>query len=155
MNWFRTILDGVAMSAVFNGVVAVFWLLKPHSFIVMFPKSLQKKARPVTRNERWHTILMYATLYPAVLVWMILSAYQADINGFWPLFWTAYVEMMDYLLLKKTGSRLHADGVKDDPFYEPKNELMKLGLPEHLILWPVLFCPAVGFIAAGIGMLIR
>ena len=155
MNWFRTILDGVAMSAVFNGVVAVFWLLKPHSFIVMFPKSLQKKARPVTRDERRHTILMYTTLYPAVLVWMILSAYQADINGFWPLFWTAYVEMMDYLLLKKTGSRLHADGVKDDPFYEPKNELMKLGLPEHLILWPVLFCPAVGFIAAGIGMLIR
>ena len=60
-----------------------------------------------------------------------------------------------YLLLKKTGSRLHADGVKDDPFYEPKNELVKLGLPEHLILWPVLFCPAVGFIAAGIGTLIR
>jgi len=77
------------MSAVFNGVVAVFWLLKPHSFIVMFPKSLQKKARPVTRDERRHTILMYATLYPAVLVWMILSAYQADINGFWPMFWTA------------------------------------------------------------------
>ena len=165
MNWFRTILDGVAMSAVFNGVVAVFWLLKPHSFIVMFPKSLQKKARPVTRDERRHTILMYATLYPAVLVWMILSAYQADINGFWPLFLTAYVEMMlislgdliflDYLLLKKTGSRLHADGTKNDPFYEPKNELVKLGLPEHLIQWPVLFCPAVGFIAAGIGMLIR
>ena len=56
------------MSAVFNGVVAVFWLLKPHSFIVMFPKSLQKKARPVTSDERRHTILMYATLYPAVLV---------------------------------------------------------------------------------------
>ena len=165
MNWFRTILDGVAMSAVFNGVVAVFWLLKPHSFIVMFPKSLQKKARPVTRDERRHTILMYATLYPSILVWMILSAYQADINGFWPLFWTAYVEMMlislgdliflDYLLLKRTGSRLHADGVKDDPFYEPKNELVKLGLPEHLILGPVLFCPAVGFITAGIGTLIR
>ena len=165
MNWFRTILDGVAMSAVFNGVVAVFWLLKPHSFIVMFPKSLQKKARPVTRDERRHMILMYTTLYPAVLVWMILSAYQADINGFWPLFWTAYVEMMlislgdliflDYLLLKRTGSRLHADGAKNDPFCEPKNELMKLGFPEHLILWPFLFCPAVGFIAAGIGMLIR
>ena len=165
MNWFRTILDGVAMSAVFNSYVAVFWLLKPHSFITMFPKDLQKKARPVTKEERRHTILMYATLYPSILVWMILSAYQADINGFWPMFWTAYVEMMlislgdlfflDYLLLKKTGSRLHADGVKDDPFYEPKNELMKLGLPEHLILWPVLFCPAVGFIAAGIGMLIR
>lgn len=69
MNWFRTIIDGVAMSAVFNSYVAV-------------------------------------------------SACQADINGFWPMFWTVYVEMM-------------------------------------LILWPVLFCPAVGFIAAGIGMLIR
>ena len=62
MNWFRTILDGVAMSAVFNSYVAVFWLLKPHSFIVMFPKSLREKARPVTKEERRHTILMYATL---------------------------------------------------------------------------------------------
>ena len=35
------------------------------------------------------------------------------------------------------------DGAKDDPFYEPKNELMKLGLPEHLILWPVLPCRRV------------
>ena len=164
MNWFRTILDGVAMSAVFNSVVAVFWLLKPHSFIVMFPKDLQKKARPVTREERRHTLLMYFTLYPSILVWMILSTYQAGITDFWSMFWTAYVEMLlisfgdlfflDYLLLKKTGSYLHADGVKEDPFYEPKNELMRLGFPEHLILWPVLFCPAVGFIAAGIGRLI-
>jgi len=51
VNWFRTILDGVAMSAVFNSYVAVFWLLKPHSFITMFPKDLQKKARPVTKVE--------------------------------------------------------------------------------------------------------
>ena len=25
---------------------------------------------------------------------MILSAYQAGINGFWPMFWIAYIEMM-------------------------------------------------------------
>jgi len=73
MNWFRTILDGVAMSAVFNSYVAVFWLLKPHSFITMFPKDLQKRVRPVTKEERRHTILMYVTLYPAVLAWMILD----------------------------------------------------------------------------------
>ncbi len=163
MNWFRTILDGLAMSALFNSYVAVFWLLKPHSFITMFPRSLQKKARPVNREERWHTLLMYGTLYPAVLIWMVLSAYQAGISGFWTLFWTAYVEMMlislgdliflDYLLLRKTGKRLHAEGVEDDPFYEPKNELMKLGLPEHLLLWPSVVCPLVGLIAAGIGTL--
>ena len=94
MNWFRTILDGVAMSAVFSSYVAVFWLLKPYSFITMFPKDLQKRVRPVTKEERRHTILRYVTLYPAVLAWMILSAYQAGINGFWPMFWTAYVEMM-------------------------------------------------------------
>ena len=165
MTWVRTILDGAAMNAVFNSYVAVFWLLKPHSFIVMFPKSLRKKARPITRDERRHTLLMYLTLYPAVIVWMILSAWQAGIDGFWPMFRTAYAEMMlislgdlfflDYLLLKKTGDRLHAEGVRNDPFYEPKNELLKLGLPEHLILWPVLYCPVVGFIAAGIGMLLR
>ena len=62
MNWFRTILDGVAMSAVFNSYVAVFWLPKPHSFITMFPKDLQKRVRPVTKEERRHTILMYVTL---------------------------------------------------------------------------------------------
>ena len=165
MNWFRTILDGVAMSAAFNGCVAAFWLVKPHSFIVMFPKTLQKKARPVTKDERKHTLVMYATVYPAVILWMILSAYQAGIHGFWPLFWTAYVEMMlislgdlfflDYLLLKKAGKRLRAEGVEDDPFYEPKNELMKLGFPEHLLLWPLLICPVVGLLTAGIGMAIR
>ena len=164
MNWFRTILDGLAMSAAFNCYVAVFWLLKPHSFITMFPKSLRKKARPITRAERRHTLLMYFTLYPAVLVWMILSSYQAGVRGFWSLFWTAYAEMMlislgdlfflDYLLLKKTGKRLHAEGVEDDPFYEPKIELKKLGFPEHLLLWPAVYCPLVGLIAAGIGMLI-
>ena len=53
------------MSAVFNSYVAVFRLLKPHSFIIMFPKDLQKKAGPVTKEERRHTILMYATLYCA------------------------------------------------------------------------------------------
>ena len=73
MDWFRTILDGVAMSAVFNSYVAVFWLLKPHSFITMFPKDLQKRVRPVTKEERRHTILMYVTLYPAVPAWMILT----------------------------------------------------------------------------------
>lgn len=125
MNWVRTILDGLAMSAVFNCYVAVFWLLKPHSFITMFPKRLQKKARPVTRDERRHTLLMYFTLYPSVLAWMILSACQAGIRGFWSLFWTAYVEMMlislgdlfflDYLLLRKTGKRLHARGWRTTP----------------------------------------
>ena len=143
MNWYRTILDGAAMSAVFNSCVTVFWLLKPHSFIVMFPKSLRKKARPVTREERRHTLLMYFTIYPAVLVWMILSAREAGIGGFRPMFWTAYLEMMiislsdlfflDYLLLKITGDRLHADGVRNDPFYEPKNELLRLGEKYPLI----------------------
>ena len=91
MNWFRTILDGVAMSAVFNSYVAVFWLLKPHSFIGMFPKELQKKARARTAEEKRHTLIMICTLYPALLVWIILSTWQAGIVGFWNMFWTAYV----------------------------------------------------------------
>jgi nitrate reductase NapE component len=153
------------MSAAFNSYVAVFWLLKPHAFIGMFPKALQKKARSRTREEKRHTLILYATLYPALFVWMVLSTWQAGVTGFWNLFWMAYAEMLlvslgdliflDYLLLKKTGTRLHADGVKGDPFYEPKNELIKLGLPEHLILWPLVFCPVVGAMGAGVGMLLR
>ena len=89
MNWLRIILDGVAMSAVFNSCVAVFWLLKPHSFITMFPKALQKKARPVTRDERRHTLLMYLILYPSVIIWMILSTYQ-DVITLQKLLYSVY-----------------------------------------------------------------
>jgi hypothetical protein len=63
MNWLRTILDGIAMSAVFNSYVAVFWLMKPHSFIGMFPKKLQEKARCRTKEEKRHTFIMCCTLY--------------------------------------------------------------------------------------------
>lgn len=94
MNWFRIILDGIAMSAAFNCIVAVFWFIMPHSFIKMFPKELQKKARPVTKKERRHTIIMYLTVYPTLLIWGVLSAWEAGINGFWNLFWTTYIEMM-------------------------------------------------------------
>ncbi|ORX78211.1 hypothetical protein BCR32DRAFT_282486 [Anaeromyces robustus] len=165
MNWFRIILDGIAMSAIFNFGVAAFYIYMPHSFITMFPKKLRDKARPVTREEHKHVIIMCITIYPALILWGVLSSLEANIHGFWNLFWKSYIEMMfmsigdlvflDYMLLKKTGTRLHADGVKGDPFYKPKNELLQLGIPEHLVVWPLVFCPLVGFISAGLGLLIR
>lgn len=165
MNWFRIILDGIAMSIMFNCAVATFWLFKPHPFVEIFPKEIQEKARPVTKKERRHTIIMCLTVYPTLVIWGVLSAWQADITGFWNLFWTAYIEMMfvsigdllflDWLLLKITGTRLHAEGTEGDPFYEPKNELLKLGIPEHLGLWPILVCPFVGLVSAGLGQLLR
>ena len=65
--------------------------------------------------------------------------------------------MKDYEALSKK----HFDGQaaeydqRDTYYYSQKNELMKLGLPEHLLLWPAVFCPLVGVLAAGIGTLIR
>ena len=46
MNWSRTILDGIAMSALFNAVVLVGFTLWPQEYSVMFPKEIKETAAP-------------------------------------------------------------------------------------------------------------
>ena len=46
MSWPRIILDGIAMSAVFNAVVLVGFTLWPQEYSVMFPKKIKDAAAP-------------------------------------------------------------------------------------------------------------
>jgi len=126
-----------------------------------------------TGRENFRRFIMIAKLIIEVLImWILYAIYMAIlVHGKGPVggifFYPTAMQdrvvelglgdlfFLDYLLLKVTGTKLHADGVKGDPFYEPKNELLKLGLPEHLILWPAVFCPVVGAISAGVGVLLR
>ena len=51
MNWPRIILDGIAMSAVFNAIVLVGFTLWPQEYSVMFPKEIKDAAAPYVNKK--------------------------------------------------------------------------------------------------------
>lgn len=164
MNWLRIVLDGLAMALVFNAVVGMFWFLMPHAYARMLPKEIKEAAGPQTKTEIAHLAAVLYPLYIGVIAWMVASAYSAGVTGFWNLFWTGYCEMMfvnlgDFLILdcwlraavKDKGLIAGAEHCKA---WEWK-EWRKQAVPEHFVLGPLVFCPVVGLICAGIGTLIR
>ena len=52
------------------------------------------------------------------------------------------------------GSSLVIKGTEGHPMYQRKNWLLKLGIPEHWIAWPLAVCPIGGVILAGLVTLI-
>lgn len=163
MNWLRIVLDGVAMAVVFNAVVGVFWFIVPHAYARMLPKEIKRAAAPYTKKELVQLALVIYPLFLGVIVWMILSAYSVHTQGFWNLFWTAYIEMLfvnfgDFLFLdcflvsivRKNG---RLSGTENCKAWETR-EYMKTAAPEHFIVWPIIICPAVSFICAGLGLLL-
>ena len=44
MNWPRIILDGLAMSTLFNAVAGLGFLLVPQAYSTMFPKEIKEAA---------------------------------------------------------------------------------------------------------------
>ena len=164
MIWSRAILDGLALCAVFNLTVALLWLIIPNAFSRMLPPEIRKAAPP---REKREVIKLAAVLYPLYIVifaYMAGSARQAGVSGFWNLFRMGYIEMLfvnfgdliglDYLFRKKFLNRIMIKGTEHCRAWETKEWMLKLGLPEHLILWPLIVCPLAGLICAGIGALI-
>ncbi|MBR1820852.1 MAG: hypothetical protein IJ769_04440 [Clostridia bacterium] len=163
MNWPRTILDGIAMSLFFNALVGLGFLLVPQAYSVMFPKEIKEAAAPYVDRKDVRT--MHWILYPMYLVMFAywgFSAHFAGVRGFWPLFWTGYVEMTfvslsDFLILdcwlpKKVKHMIK--GAEHCRAWERKEWLMKLAIPEHGLGWTLVACPLVGLIVAGIGALL-
>lgn len=87
----------------------------------------QKSTTP--KRIKREVLVLACVLYPlyiGLIAYAIISAYQAGASGFWKLFWMGYTEMFFVNLGKFFG-----------------------------LDWPLLICPLVGFICAGIGMLLR
>lgn len=160
MNWLRIVLDGIAMALVFNAVVGMFWFIMPHAYSRMFPKEIKQAVPPCTKKELCGLALVLYPLYIGIIAWMIASAHCAGITGFWPLFWTAYVEMLfvnfgDFFILDcwlraVAKERDMLPGTKNCKAWQFK-EWMKSAVPEHFIAWPIVLCPLVGAVCAGIG----
>ena len=165
MNWGRILLDGIAMSAVFNFGVAAFWMYEPKAFTTMYPKQIQKISPPIDRRCRRIELTMLAAMYPTLLLYGVCSAWNAGMEGFWNLFWASYIQMflinlgdffgLDWFLREKMGARLQLPGTEGNELYSHNNWMKMLAIPEHFIAWPLLICPMVALISAGLGMLVR
>ena len=163
MNWPRIILDGLAMSTLFNAVAGLGFLLVPQAYSTMFPKEIKEAASPYVRKEDVRTMkLILYPLYLVLFVWWAFSARFAGISGFWNLFWTGYVEMtmvsvtdfilLDCWLLQKIRHRIK--GAEHCRAWERREWLLRLAVPEHGLLWTFIVCPVAGLFVAGINLLL-
>lgn len=164
MKWMRIVLDGLAMSLFFNFSVGMFSFVWPQAYSTMFPKEIKEAAAPyVVKKDVRKMYIVLLAIYLFVFIYFGISSRNAGINGFWNLFWTGYAEMLfvnfgDLLILdcllravakKKRGL---IKGAEDCKAWQLR-EWMKAALPEHLVIWPLTFCPLAGLIVAGIGCL--
>lgn len=165
MNWCRTILDGAIMAAYFNLFAIIIVLADPRIMMCSYPKSIQKAApHPQTRHERklYHIWMYFGMLFP-LLVYGALSAANSGTEGFWNLFYMAYIEwliisftdffLLDIFLLQKMGRRMQIPGTYGNPDYRLGNWLKKLAIPEHFLGWPFVAAPLLSAAQAGMGML--
>lgn len=165
MIWSRTILDGIVMCVIFNVTAALLWMIVPNAFSKMLPMEIRRAAPKRTKRE---IMILASVLYPlwlGILAYSVLSSYQAGITGFWNLFWTAYIEMffvnigdffgLDWFFREKFKDRTMIPGTEHCEAWNTKKWMLSLAIPEHWLLWPFVVCPIMGFICAGIGMLIR
>ena len=163
MNWPRIILDGLAMSALFNAVVLVGFNLWPQEYSVMFPKEIKEAAAPyVNQKDVKKMKLFLYGLYLVLFLYWAVSTHLAGTEGFWPLFWTGYVEMTfvsvsDFLILDcwlpgKIRERIK--GADHCKAWERKEWLKKLAIPEQALGWTFLVCPIAGLLVAGIASLL-
>ena len=163
MNWTRMILDGLTMSLFFNLVVVLGFLVTPMGYSVMFPKEIREAAaRYVSKQDLRKMHLIVYPLYPAMFLFWGISAGLAGITGFRMLFWTGYLEMtfvsitdfivLDCILPGKVRHMIR--GAEHCRAWERKEWLLKLAIPEHGLIWPLVMCPIAGLAVAGIGSLL-
>lgn len=165
MIWPRTILDGVVMCVIFNVTVELLLVLSPNSFSQMLPAEIRKAAPKRTRREIRVLACVLYPMYIGLIAYAILSAYLAGASGFWNLFWMGYIEMffvnlgdffgLDWWFRVKFKDRIMIPGTERCRAWNTKEWMLTLAIPEHWLGWPLVVCPLVGFICAGVGTLIR
>ncbi len=164
MNWSRTILDGIVMCVIFNGLVGLFFYVFPQAYSRMFPKGIKQAAAPYVNMKDVKVLrCVLIVIYLLMFLYMAVSAHLTGVSGFKALFWTGYIEMMfvnagDFFFLDVLARIYVMDkdfikGAEGHPDWKWSG-WWKLAVPEHGLAWPLLFCPLTGVIVAGIGALL-
>lgn len=52
---------------------------------------------------------------------------------------------------EQMGSRLELPGTEGCELYNRRNWMLKLGIPEHFVMWPLLVCPMLSLLCAWAG----
>lgn len=164
MNWSRTILDGIVMCVIFNGLVGLFFYVFPQAYSRMFPNGIKQAAAPYVNMKDVKVLrCVLIVIYLLMFLYMAVSAHLAGVSGFRNLFWTGYTEMMfvnagDFFFLDVLARIYVMDkgfikGAEGHPDWKWSG-WRKLAVPEHGLAWPLLFCPLAGVIVAGLGALL-
>ena len=165
MNWARTFLDGLAMAACFNLFAALVALYNPRLMFACYPAAIVKDApEPPTRAEsRFYWLWSgFGALLP-LLLYGAVSALEGGTTGFWRLFLTGYVQWMlvnvcdlvfldVWLMQKKAKSRFVIPGTEGHPGYSFRAWMTRYALPEHLLQCPLILCPLMAALQAGLGL---
>ena len=164
MDWSNILLNGAVMALYFNLFALVVLILNPRYMMSYYPKDILKSAQPQTAKER----SVYKKCRSAMLIIPIF--YGAGCNassgciGFWQLFFAAYIQwiavslsdfiIQDIFLQQKFRRRIILSGTQGHIGYKSGQWLVKLALPRHFIVWPLLTAPSISILQAFISLLL-
>lgn len=160
MDVVQAVLDGIAMAAIFNGIVAVFLILNPRFFFDSYPKAIQKAAsKEMTKREKMINVLLTIIIVGICFVYGTVSILHTRIQGFRSVFWTGYIQwsivnlgdffLLDCLLVQgKYKNRIIIPGTEGHRDYEFKNWMKHLAIMEHFVVVPFLIIPGISAVQA-------
>ena len=160
MDPIQAILDGIAIAAIFNGLVAVFVLINPRYFFDSYPKAIQKAApEQMTKKEKKINVILTIVIVGICLIYSIVSLLHTGIVGFWNVFIMGYIQwsilnlgdffLLDCLLFQgKYKSKIVIPGTEGHQDYEFCNWMKHLAIWEHFLLVPFLLVPIIAIIQA-------
>ena len=105
MDFIRAILDGIAIAAIFNGIVASLVLINPRLFFDSYPKAIQKTApKQMTKQEKKINTILTIVIVGVCFIYSTISILHSGVVGFWNIFWRGYIQWSilnigDFLLL--------------------------------------------------------
>ena len=83
MDIIRAILDGLAISAIFNGAVATLLFINPRFFLDDYPKGIQKASpTPMTRQEKKTNRYFTFSIMGLCFLYSLASLLEMKIVGF-------------------------------------------------------------------------
>ena len=124
------------------------------------------KDPPTGAENRFYWLwICFGKLLP-LLLYGAVSTVEGGTTGFWRLALTGYIQWMVvnvcdllfldlWLIQRKAKRRFIIPGTEGHPGYGFKAWMKSYALPEHLLQWPLILCPLLAAIQAGLGLVMN
>ena len=100
------------------------------------------------------------------MIYGAVSLVEGGTQGFWQMALTGYIQWMMvnlcdlffldiFLIQKKVKRRFVIPGTEGHPGYGFKACMKNYALPEHLLQWPLILCPLMAAVQAGLGLIMN